>query len=282
VTRLADDPGYFRGDPGQAGHAIVNLAVDARDAMLEGGRFAIVTRGRDVSVGREGGAPAPYVVPSVSDIGSGIDEATKRTCSSRSSRRRRRGGAQVPGWRRSTGSCRRPRGHIEVESEPGEGGRSRPPAPHAESCRSGGRLPRQGARQANGERVLVGGGRPGPVPRGSGVLEALGHGPILAANGGEALLATEEAGVRPPSWSSPMRSCRTRAGRSRPIALATSCRTSRPCSCPGPGTSESAPQSSCPSAGHGSGGLLGPTSWLRQSRKGAVREEPKPWDEPAA
>ncbi len=81
--RLALDPnlGRTRADPGQMVQVIMNLAVNARDAMPRGGRLTIAT----ASVVFEEGAvvqeiPLPagrYVMLSVSDTGTGMDSETQ-------------------------------------------------------------------------------------------------------------------------------------------------------------------------------------------------------------
>jgi signal transduction histidine kinase len=67
-------------DPGQMAQVILNLAVNARDAMPNGGRLEIATR--DVVVGESspdhpGVGPGAYVVLRVSDTGIGMDAATR-------------------------------------------------------------------------------------------------------------------------------------------------------------------------------------------------------------
>ena len=78
----AGDPGLVaRVDPGQLDQVIVNLAVNARDAMTCGGRLRIDVRRALVSgmvdAGGEAVAPGDYVVVGVSDTGSGMDEETR-------------------------------------------------------------------------------------------------------------------------------------------------------------------------------------------------------------
>jgi two-component system, cell cycle sensor histidine kinase and response regulator CckA len=72
---------YVKGDPGQLQQVIVNLAVNARDAMPQGGRLTIKTRTvRYDQAFLESGARVPageYVVLSVIDTGIGMDEATR-------------------------------------------------------------------------------------------------------------------------------------------------------------------------------------------------------------
>ncbi|WP_337996024.1 ATP-binding protein [Oleispirillum naphthae] len=70
------DVGYVRVDPGQFDQVILNLAVNARDAMVGGGRLSIRTEARHLTeplkVGTETVAPGHYAVIRVSDTGTGI------------------------------------------------------------------------------------------------------------------------------------------------------------------------------------------------------------------
>jgi two-component system cell cycle sensor histidine kinase/response regulator CckA len=70
------DVGYVRVDPGQFDQVIINLAVNARDAMVGGGTLSIRTEARHLSeprkVGAETVAPGHYVAIEVADTGTGI------------------------------------------------------------------------------------------------------------------------------------------------------------------------------------------------------------------
>jgi signal transduction histidine kinase len=65
-------------DPGQLGQVIVNLAVNARDAMPAGGELTIRTSGSDIDTSVLGSAAGPWVVIEVSDTGLGMDAATQK------------------------------------------------------------------------------------------------------------------------------------------------------------------------------------------------------------
>lgn len=66
-------------DPHQLEMALLNLGVNARDAMPDGGRLTLSARAATVGDGHPAGiAPGAYVCISVSDTGTGMDEATQR------------------------------------------------------------------------------------------------------------------------------------------------------------------------------------------------------------
>jgi two-component system cell cycle sensor histidine kinase/response regulator CckA len=77
VLRTAPDLGTVRADPGQVEHVLMNLAVNARDAMPRGGTLMIKTENADLAEGfarkHPGALPGKYVVLSVTDTGTGMD-----------------------------------------------------------------------------------------------------------------------------------------------------------------------------------------------------------------
>ncbi|HYK87774.1 MAG TPA: response regulator [Acidobacteriota bacterium] len=80
-TNLASDLGNVEIDPGQVEQVILNLAVNSRDAMPEGGKLVIETANftlNEKQVGTHLGVkPGDYVVVTVSDTGCGMDEETR-------------------------------------------------------------------------------------------------------------------------------------------------------------------------------------------------------------
>ena len=76
-TVLAPELGRVRMDPGQLEQAIVNLVLNARDAMPRGGTLTIETTERQVAPRGRASRGGRYVVLAVSDSGVGMDEETQ-------------------------------------------------------------------------------------------------------------------------------------------------------------------------------------------------------------
>ncbi len=83
-ARLEAESPYTMGDPSQLQNALLNLGVNARDAMLQGGRLVFATRNLDLTGDKEmcrrgEVEPGPYVEISVTDTGEGMDEETLKS-----------------------------------------------------------------------------------------------------------------------------------------------------------------------------------------------------------
>jgi two-component system, cell cycle sensor histidine kinase and response regulator CckA len=80
VTTLAERLGHVKADPCMLEQVVINLCVNARDAMPEGGRLCVETRDEELDefAARQSGVrPGPYVVLRVTDTGAGMDERTR-------------------------------------------------------------------------------------------------------------------------------------------------------------------------------------------------------------
>jgi PAS domain S-box-containing protein len=79
-VRLEPSLGRVEADPGQIEQVLANLAVNARDAMTEGGRLTIETANVEIDEAfartRPDARTGPYVILSVEDTGAGMDEET--------------------------------------------------------------------------------------------------------------------------------------------------------------------------------------------------------------
>ncbi|MEX1113427.1 MAG: ATP-binding protein, partial [Patescibacteria group bacterium] len=76
VFALDPEAGRVRADPGQLAQVIINLAVNARDAMPDGGVLTISSRNERVAEDGADVKPGDYVVIDVSDTGTGMDAQT--------------------------------------------------------------------------------------------------------------------------------------------------------------------------------------------------------------
>jgi PAS domain S-box-containing protein len=107
-TALADGLWRAEADPNQLENAILNLAVNARDAMPDGGALTIETANarldRAYAARNAGAKPGQYVMIAVSDTGSGMTRGRWTGCSSRSSPRKRSARAPASAFPRSTAS----------------------------------------------------------------------------------------------------------------------------------------------------------------------------------
>jgi two-component system, cell cycle sensor histidine kinase and response regulator CckA len=82
VKDLAPDTGLVRADPGKIEQVILNLCVNARDAMPDGGTLTIHTANAELDASHAHrtlttAVPGPYVMLAVSDTGTGMDAETQ-------------------------------------------------------------------------------------------------------------------------------------------------------------------------------------------------------------
>jgi CheY-like chemotaxis protein len=125
VTLLGASACRVKVDPGQMGQILLNLAVNARDAMPDGGKMTIRTeevhlgeaKARDLGVM----SPGCYVLLSVADTGCGLAEEVRAHLFEPFFTTKRPGGGTGLGLSTVYGIVKQSGGHIKVESTPGRG-----------------------------------------------------------------------------------------------------------------------------------------------------------------
>jgi len=107
----------LRADPGQVAQVVMNLVVNARDAMPRGGRVRIETR----NAIKDGSDETARIRISVSDTGTGMDAATRQRIFEPFFTTKEQGKGTGLGLSTVYGIVQQADGRIEVDSEPGRG-----------------------------------------------------------------------------------------------------------------------------------------------------------------
>jgi CheY-like chemotaxis protein len=176
--------------PSQFENAVVNLAVNARDAMPSGGRLRIKTEnavldadhGPDVVAG-------PYALLSVSDTGTGMPADVVERAFDPFFSTKVAGRGSGLGLSMVCGFIKQSGGHVEIESRPGKGTRIRLylPIAHTDAAASETSHTQEDMPRGGGETILVVEDDPAVRVVVTRSLEDLGYATIEAADGEAAL-----------------------------------------------------------------------------------------------
>jgi two-component system, cell cycle sensor histidine kinase and response regulator CckA len=184
--------GHIMADPGHVGQVLMNMAVNARDAMPNGGKLIIatsnVTLDEHYTRTHAGVTPGDYVMLSISDTGAGMTPEVKARMFEALFTTKPAGKGTGLGLATCQTIVQQSGGHIDVESEIGKGATFRIYFPRVnQSVESVGGPIQTGPLPRGTETVLLVEDEPSVRNLAANVLEALGY-PVLRANNGQEAL----------------------------------------------------------------------------------------------
>jgi two-component system, cell cycle sensor histidine kinase and response regulator CckA len=196
TATLAPALGAVRADRGQLEQVIVNLVVNARDALPQGGKISIETANVDFD-----NAPpredvvvpsGPYVMLAVSDTGTGMDAETKARIFEPFFSTKELGKGTGLGLSTVYGIVKQSDGYIWVYSEPGQGATFKAYFPRvAATPERAPEAPKPPVRLTGSGTILVVEDQPEVRRLMQKALAARGYEVLVAADGAEALRVAE-------------------------------------------------------------------------------------------
>lgn len=193
VTTLADDLHLTHIDPNQLENAIVNLAVNARDAMPEGGKLIIETRNVDLDEDYASRHvevdPGCYVMIAISDTGHGMTADVCARVFEPFFTTKPLGRGTGLGLSMVHGFIKQSRGHVSIYSEVGRGTciRLYLPCVHDRASVAEPATTNPQPPSARGERVLVVEDNDAVLTLSTLMIRGLGYEPVSAGSGEQAL-----------------------------------------------------------------------------------------------
>jgi len=191
-ANLAPDAALIRADPTQVEQVLMNLCINARDAMPDGGSLVIDTSNLRLDAQfcalQPLARPGDYVMLSVSDTGTGMDAATLDRIFEPFFTTKELGKGTGLGLATVYGIVRQHGGFLHVQSEPGVGSMFRAYFPvSTESVSAPERVEDSGPVQGGSETILLAEDHEGLRQLAVETLTGLGYTVVLAADGEQAV-----------------------------------------------------------------------------------------------
>jgi PAS domain S-box-containing protein len=191
VTRLHAQPGNVMADPLQLGQVLMNLAINARDAMPDGGQIAIETGQGEIDQAAASGSavrPGRYALLSVADTGAGMSPQIQERIFEPFFTTKGAGAGTGLGLSTAYGIVHQAGGWIDVRSSPGAGSRFEIWLPLTEAVAADAAAPPSAAGCGRGQETLLIVEDQGDVRRlALSILKANGYRLLEAENAEQAL-----------------------------------------------------------------------------------------------
>jgi PAS domain S-box-containing protein len=195
-TKLVPALGIIKADPGQMEQVLVNLAVNARDAMPGGGSLMIGTANVELDMDycrtRAGLKPGPYVRLSVADTGCGMSEEVKRHLFEPFFTTKPQGRGTGLGLATIFGIVKQAGGCMDVSSETGQGTTFRIHLPRVAAEAAAPAVKSTDSPLSGSETILLVEDEEGVRHLAVAVLARLGYAVLSASGGVEALQMARE------------------------------------------------------------------------------------------
>jgi PAS domain S-box-containing protein len=193
TVRPGNGLGLIRVDPGQFDQVLMNLAVNSRDAMPDGGKVTIETSNAvlddEYAETHLGALPGRYVMLSVTDTGIGMDKDTQGKIFDPFFTTKDEGRGTGLGLSTVFGIVQQSQGHICVVSEPGQGTTFKLYFPRVDEAAAAAKAPRADLCTLSGTgTVLLVEDEEQIRTMVRNLLRQLGYKVLSAKNGAEALL----------------------------------------------------------------------------------------------
>jgi signal transduction histidine kinase/ActR/RegA family two-component response regulator len=196
VVRLRPETWQVLVDPGKIEQVIMNLAINARDAMPDGGKLILETGNIELeenySLEHFGVMPGSYAMLAVSDTGVGMDRATQSRIFEPFFTTKDKGKGTGLGLSTVFGIVQQSGGTIWVYSEPGKGTTFKIYLPRARSSRRTSAPPPLPEVVRGNETILLAEDEDQVRAAARDILERFGYHVLEARNAGEALLICEK------------------------------------------------------------------------------------------
>ncbi len=196
VLALGTEDGWLMADPGQIEQVIMNLAVNAHDAMPHGGKLTIETgmidAGEEYSLAHPGVAPGRWVALTMSDTGMGMTPEVKAHIFEPFFTTKGPGRGTGLGLSTVWGIVQQSGGTIRVEAEPARGTNFKILFPAVEAKSGEDETPEMVDSPRGQETVLLAEDEPAVRNYARQILEMHGYTIVAASNGREALMAARQ------------------------------------------------------------------------------------------